>query len=231
MNLNQRQNAAKGQVERLHKRNELIARIDTLKIRIPIAKYATAKKAHDETKQKRNEAAQRAQGLRETHLPLKQQTDNYENRTNAVKRDVERKKNAVDAHVKKIKSCENKTKGFDDVATNIRGDIQRIKKAKHLRKSRLDALRKEIPKLENSVVHCQKKVDALEPTWKEDFEVHAFMNMLIKARSKHIKDERTELRRQSIQINQECRELKEQVEPLREREKERKEMYIPYYFY
>ena len=93
------------------------------------------------------------------------------NRKDFAKRDVERKKKAVDDHIKKIKSCENKTKEFDDVATSINGEIQRIRKAKQQKKSRLDALRKEIPKLENSVVQCQKKVDELSPTWKEDLEV------------------------------------------------------------
>lgn len=51
------------------------------------------------------------------------------------------------------------------------------------------------------------------------------MIVLIQARSKDLKDERTELRRQSLQVNDECRELKQQVEPLREREQARKELY------
>ena len=131
MNLNQRQNAAKGQVERLHKRNELIARIDTLKIRIPIAKYAAARQTHIDMRNKRNEVKQRTQELQDTHLPLKKQTDNYVNRKDFAKRDVERKKKAADDHVKKIKSCENKIKEYDDVASGINGEIQRIKKAKH----------------------------------------------------------------------------------------------------
>jgi chromosome segregation ATPase len=170
--LNQRQNTARGQVERLHKRNELVARIDTLKIRIPIAKYAAARQTHMEIRNKRNEVRQRAQELQDTHLPLKQQTDNYKHRKDFAKRDVERKKKAVDDRIKKIKSCENKTKEFDDVANNINGEIQRIRKAKQQKKLRLDALRKEIPKLENAVVQCQKKVDELSPNWKEDLEVH-----------------------------------------------------------
>ena len=170
--MNQRQNTARGQVERLHKRNELVARIDTLKIRIPIAKYAAARHTHIEIRNKRNEVKQRAQELQDTHLPLKQQTDNYIHRKDFAKRDVERKKKAVDDRIKKIKSCENKTTEFDDVANNINGEIQRIRKAKQQKKLRLDALRKEIPKLENSVVQCQKKVDELSPTWKDDLEVY-----------------------------------------------------------
>lgn len=171
MNLNQRQNAARGQVERLHKRNELIARIDTLKIRIPIAKYAAARHTHTDMRNKRNELRQRTQELQDTHLPLKKQTDDYVSRKDFAKRDVERKKKAADDHVKKIKSCENKIKEYDDVATSINGEIQRIRKAKQQKKLRLDALRKEIPKLENSVIQCQKKIDDLEPNWKEDLEV------------------------------------------------------------
>lgn len=171
MNLNQRQKAAQAQVERIHRRNELIAKVDLLKIRIPIAKYATARREYRTVRARRNEAKQRTQTLQETHLPLKQRTDGYEAREKAAKRDVERKKKAFDDHIKKIKKMEDKTTEFDKAAAELRVTVSEIKKKRNLWKNKINSIKADIPKLERSLTMCQKNVDAVSPNLKDELDV------------------------------------------------------------
>lgn len=160
-NLKQKQNAAKAQVERFHKRNELIAKIDTLKLRIPIAKYEAARQEHLKLKEERSAARKKAQELQQRNLPLKDRTDGYEARMKEAKRKVEKSQKEIDTSVKEIKKCEEKIKTLDNVANDLRVEVTSIRKNKNARERKLDSMRKEIPKLENAAEKAQAAVDEL----------------------------------------------------------------------
>jgi chromosome segregation ATPase len=157
--LNQKQNVARVQVERLQRRNEIISKIEGLKVRIPIAKYRAAKHAHSQLKARKKELIDEVAGLLEKVAPLKDRTDNYEARLKQLQRQQEIATKALDNIKKKIKQYEDKASSFDDKAKELRRSKTAIKKASQERRQKLQKYQEEVEKAQNTLEHCQRKYD------------------------------------------------------------------------
>jgi len=161
-NLKQRQAAARPQIERIHKRNEIIAKIDTLKIKIPLARYTKARTDVIKLKEMVQAALNKAGLLERANAPMKKKQDDYETRKNAAKRVVERLTKDLDAILKKVRQCEEKAPKFEERAAELRTDVSRIRKAVNDRKTKIDAMRNEVTKLQRTVEKTKEKLDEVE---------------------------------------------------------------------
>ena len=169
--MNQKQATAQVTVDRLHKRNEIIARIEKLKLRIPIAKYATAQAEHRRLKEVRNEAKAEADRLQERDKPLKEQANAYEARKLGRLRLYEKANESLAETMKKIKACEDKSGQFEDEAMARENEIRRIKKQVGKRKAKLEELKDEIKKLEHTEKQARQKLERLGPDDSAEVEV------------------------------------------------------------
>jgi chromosome segregation ATPase len=175
-NLNQRQNAAKPQVERLHRQNQIIARIDVLKLRIPIARYTAARIEHTNLKNERDQARAKVQELQQQNLPLKQRIEQYEARMKGLNRPVESTRKELTRLFPRIKDCEEKSTKMEELAGECRSKIGDIRKAASGRGKKIQALKSEAAKLENSRQKCQENVNKLPPHLREELRVCSILN-------------------------------------------------------
>jgi len=164
--LNQKQAAAKIHVERLQKRNEIIARIERLKIKIPIAKYNTAQAENRRLKQERNEAQARKAELQARDEPLKIRADNYKARLQGRERQCEKASESLNRTLAEIKKCENKSVEYEDEAAERDRDILRIKKKVSKRRAELEDLERDIVKLEKTAKKYEQNLERMgeDPT-------------------------------------------------------------------
>ena len=169
--MNQKQATAKVTVDRLHKRNEIIARIEKLKLRIPIAKYATAQAEHRRLKEIRNAAKAEADRLQERDKPLKEQASAYEARKLGRLRLYEKANASLAETMKKIKVCEDASGKFEDEAVERENEIMRIKKLAGKRKAKLEEFKNEIKKLEHTEKQARQKLERLGPDDSAEIEV------------------------------------------------------------
>jgi chromosome segregation ATPase len=172
--LNQKQNAARVQVERLQRRNEIIARIESLKVRIPIAKYTAAKQVHTQLKLQRREVHKKVEELKGALDPLKKRTDQYDLRKDQFKRQQETSAKTLDRLKKKIKEYEDNTSAFDVTSNDLRRQKLAIKKASQDQKKTLERLREDVRKLEFAMNECQKKQDMRDLAHEEELQVYLF---------------------------------------------------------
>jgi chromosome segregation ATPase len=173
-NLNQKQAAARVQVERLQRRNEIISRIEGLKVRIPIAKYRFAKRAHTELKAKRKELQKDTAELMEKIAPLKDRTDNYETRLKQMQRQQELATKALDRIRKTIKQHEDKSSSFDERAGQLRRDKTAIRKASQDRRLKLQKHEEEVEKAQNTLNNCQRKYNDRDENMEKELKVYPF---------------------------------------------------------
>ena len=169
--MNQKQATAQVTVDRLHKRNEIIARIEKLKLRIPIAKYATAQAEHRRLKEVRNAFKAEADRLQERDKPLKEQANAYEARKLGRLRLYEKATESLAETMKKVKACEDKSGQFEDEATARDHEIRRINKQVGKRKAKLEELKSEIKKLEHTEKQARQKLERLGPDDSAEVEV------------------------------------------------------------
>jgi len=170
--LNQKQAAAKVTVDRLHKRNEIIARIEKLKLRIPIARYTAAQVEHRRLKEVRNAAKAEEDRLKERDKPLQERSAAYGARHQGRLRLYEKANSSLTKTMEKIKACEEKSVEFEEEAVMRDGDIRKIKKQAGKRKADLDEIRADLVKLEKTAGAAQEKLGRLDPDASEKADVH-----------------------------------------------------------
>jgi chromosome segregation ATPase len=171
-NLHQKQAAAKITVDRLQKRNEIIARIERLKIRIPIAKYTAAQAEHRRLKEARNELKARVAVLQNQNGPLKVRSDNYEARRTGWIREYERANEALAKSLVEAKKCEEQGNQLEDEMQERENEIMRIKKRGNKRQSKLAEMRKDITKLEHAAKKAEEQLQRLGPDTTGQVQVH-----------------------------------------------------------
>lgn len=169
--MNQKQAAAKVTVDRLHKRNEIIARIEKLKIRIPIAKYIAAQTEHRRLREERAEARERENELKERDAPLKERVQNYKARQEARDRQCEKASESLAKTMAKVKECEDKSVKHEEEALAREGEVMRINKMVGKRKKDLQAKEEEIAKLKNTLRHNQRNFERLGPDESDEINV------------------------------------------------------------
>jgi len=171
-NLNQRQNAARVEVERVERRKEVANRIDDLKIRIPIAKYIAARRDVTNIKRQRETAKAEVNRLQTENLPMKARADAYQARFNQAKSNHETlEKHDYQRLLEKIRVQCERTPDFDDKANEFQTEIQNIKKARTTRNKTIESMKAEIGKLERSVQKAQSVVDNISPEAVEQMNV------------------------------------------------------------
>lgn len=206
-NLNQRQSALKLQVDRLHRRNEIITRIETLKLRIPIAKYLTAKSLYATIKERKKETKIRANQLKAESEPIRQRTDSYESRAKEIKRRQEEHQKSYERLKQKIRGHEGTVGRFEQIENDLRTEIRGIRKKAAERVGKLRALHQEIEKLEGTVRKCQERVDEIDPD----------KETTLKNQLKDIAEERQSLRPKASRVNAEGRRYAEEKQSVQER--------------
>jgi uncharacterized coiled-coil DUF342 family protein len=169
--LNQKQATAQVTVDRIHKRNEIIARIEKLKLRIPIAKYAAAQAEHVRLKEVRNALKAEADRLQERDKPLKEQATAYEARKLGRLRLYEKANESLAETMKKVKACDDKNGQFEEEATARETEIRRIIKQVGKRKAKLEDLKSEIRKLEHTEKQARQKLERLGADDRDEIEV------------------------------------------------------------
>jgi len=162
-NLQQRQNAARPQVERIHKRNEIIANIDNIRIKIPLAKYSAARHEHMELKRQKQKIMEEVKKLEQVNAPMKKRKEGYEARKKATGDIAKRLETDLGTLLKKIKKCEGEFEEFDKKGSDFRTDIRSIQKAASNRTKVIQNLKVEIAKLERTVEHDEKKYREIAP--------------------------------------------------------------------
>ena len=171
-NLNQKQAAAKVHVDRLQKRNEIIARIEKLKVRIPIAKYTAAQAETRRLKDIRNDAKVESDRLKERDKPLQDRATAYEKRKQGRLRLFEKASESLKKTLAEIKACENKSVTFEEEALDREREIRRIRKEGGKRKAALEEIAKEIRKLEHAAKKAQENLERLGPDDTAQVQVH-----------------------------------------------------------
>jgi chromosome segregation ATPase len=161
--LNQKQAAAKVTVDRLHKRNEIIARIEKLKIRIPIARYTAAQAEHRRLKEVRNAAKAEEERLKERDQPLRDRAEAYNSRKHGKLRLYEKAKTSLTNTMDKIKAREEKSVNFEDEALAMENEYMRVKKQAGKKKATLEEMQTNITKLERGAKQAQQKLERLGP--------------------------------------------------------------------
>jgi structural maintenance of chromosomes protein 5 len=174
-NLQQRQNAARPQIERIRRRNEIIAKIDTLKIKIPVAKYSVARQERINLKQQTQEALERAKKLEKANAPMMKRKEGYAARKNTIAAAAKGAQASLAALKKNIKQCDQKSQTFEEKASNLRLDLKQIKKAALSRKSKLDAMRAEVAKLERAVERTEEKWREIDEDELEQLNVYPYI--------------------------------------------------------
>jgi chromosome segregation ATPase len=172
--LNQKQAVAQVTVDRLHKRNEIIARIEKLKLRIPIAKYSAAQAEHRRLKEVRNAAKAEADRLQERDKPLKDQANAYEARKLGRLRLYEKATESLAETIKKAKACEEKSVQFEEEASARETEVRRINKLVGKRKAKLEEMKSDIRKLEHTEKQARQKLERLGPDDSAEIEVWVF---------------------------------------------------------
>src|SRR5271156_2487976 len=139
-------------------------RIDDLQIRIPMAKYNTARREVANLRREREAAKEEAARLQKENLPMKAKTDGYKARFEEAKRNHETlEKEQYHKLIEKIRKEYDRNPDFDDKASEFRSEIQTIKKSRSARQRKIEAIQIEIEKLERSVQKSQSVVDGLSP--------------------------------------------------------------------
>ena len=169
--MNQRQAAAKVQVERLQRRNEIINRIENLRIQIPFAKYIAVRRDTRNLKEQRAEAKKRHDELREQSLPLKYRVESYESRTKGFKQLEEKAQKEQRNLIVKVKACEEKNPEFESNASKLRNEASQVRKRVNERKRRILQMRDEVQKLEHTAAKKQEILDTVDPTEEEHLSV------------------------------------------------------------
>ena len=208
--MKQKQNAAKPQIDRLVRQNEIRDKIETLKIRIPIAKYGVARTHYDNLRQEKQEAKTRKNELEQQTLPLTAKVGGYENRRDRLKRNIERTKKEFDNLVREVKNDKTKNAKFEEEANGYNREVENIKKSQRSRKAKIIKMKEEISKLATSVEKAQEAVNSLHPNWKEEME--AQKNKL-RGERRNLANEQRDTYKALQNIDTEVRAIKRDMEP------------------